>query len=81
MEPFRPWVDRIAYQLADQGILEINRDTKKALLSLLSKKVLWDGKSMPLMVSCHYLTAHLKRTFEDRTLKMKYPAPDGAITC
>jgi len=73
MEPFRPWVDRVAYQLANQGETEINQNTKKALLGLPARSVCWQGKSMPLMVCCHHLTANLKRAGQDRTVKLDYP--------
>ncbi len=81
MEPFRPWVDRLVFQLAEKNMTEINSDTKKVLLTLPSLKVEWDGKTMPLMVSCHYLTANLKRAFQEKTVRLMYPIPSNTISC
>ena len=74
MEPFRPWIDYIVYKLIDSGIdLEINKETKKELLGILSANVIYGDKTQPLMVACHYLTALLKRAYKDNKIKLKYP--------
>ncbi len=74
MEPFRPWVDRIVYRIAQQqAIPTIDQETKALLLQLLSQNVRLGERSMPLMVACHYLTANLKQAFSDRKVKLDYP--------
>ena len=74
MEPFRPWVDRIVYRIAQQqATLAINKETKAILLQLLSQNVYLDKRSMPLMVASHYLVANLKQAFSDRKVKLDYP--------
>lgn len=81
MEPFRPWVDRLVYQLDQKKMNEVDRDTKQALLSMPSIKVVWNKKAMPLMVSCHYLTADLKRFFLNESSRLNYPELIENITC
>ncbi len=74
MEPFRPWVDRIVYRIAEQQPFpKIDRKNKELLLQLLSQKVRWDGRAMPLMVASHYLVSNLKQAFSDKAVKLGYP--------
>jgi len=74
MEPFRPWVDYCVYQIMDSELkLEINQDTKKKLLGLLSESVIWKDKTLPFMVASHHLTATLKRAYNDSKERMIFP--------
>lgn len=74
MEPFRPWVDYIVYNIIESGKEPtINKSTKKELLEILSASVIWEEKTQPLMVASHYLTASLKRAYQDSKLKLSYP--------
>lgn len=74
MEPFRPCVDSLVYQLVQNNPdPEINTETKQVLLGLLSENVLWEGRTTPLMVACHYLIADVKKAFLDSKYKLYYP--------
>ena len=75
MEPLRPWVDLIVYDLAQKlgSNLAIDKQTKVPLLNLLSESVLWQQQKMPLMVACHYWLADFKRSFTDRRLVFQFP--------
>ena len=74
MEPFRPWVDFYVYQLAQESTpLDVNRQNKQVLLNLLSEPVIYDKKSMPLMVASHYLMANLKRCYRKELKTLKFP--------
>lgn len=75
MEPLRPWVDLIVYDLVQKwgGDLSIDRQTKVPLLNLLSESVLWQQQKMPLMVACHYWLADFKRSFTERRLCFQFP--------
>ena len=80
MEPFRPWVDYLVYLIITQNTeASVDVETKKVLLGLLSSSVTWEGKSMPLMVACHYLMASLKRAYIDNTVKLSYPLLERII--
>jgi len=75
MEPFRPWVDYCVYQMIESNqTLEINKETKKVLLGLLSENVTWKEKTLPFMVASHYVTATLKRAYNDNKERMIYPS-------
>ncbi len=74
MEPFRPWVDFLVFKIVEENPHPtIETETKQQLLALLSAPVSMQGKTMPMMVSCQYLTANLKRAFRDKTVTLKYP--------
>ena len=74
MEPFRPWVDRIVY-----GIFQANpktiidKETKRVLLELLAKEVLWEKRKIPFMVVSHLLAAKLKQAHQKPTLNLTWP--------
>ncbi len=74
MEPLRPWVDAIVWQLAktNHGDLSVNPETKRQILELLTTTVLWDGKGQPLMAASHHYANSLKRVYEEPSLKMKF---------
>ena len=74
MEPFRPWVDWLVYQIQmENGKLGIDKDTKQRMLELPNEPVLMNKKTMPMMVACHYLAADFKRCLDGTLEGIKYP--------
>ena len=74
MEPFRPWVDYCVYKMKEsEQTLEVNQESKKILLGLLSESVIWKDKTLPLMVASHHFTAALKRAYKDSKEQMIFP--------
>jgi len=74
MEPFRPWVDSIVYQLAkDNKPLKVNTETKVQFLNLLSQPVTFKDKTLPFMVASHHLTASLKEALSNKTGRIFFP--------
>ena len=74
MEPFRPWVDYVVYQMAStNNAVTINQQSKQALLGLMSEAVLYKKKTMPFMVALHYLMADLKRCYSNGIKTLPYP--------
>jgi CRISPR-associated protein Cas1 len=74
MEPFRPWVDYVVYQMASTNSeVTINQQSKQALLGLMSEAVLYKKKTMPFMVALHYLMADLKRCYSNGIKTLPYP--------
>ncbi len=75
MEPFRPWIDSIAYELYQEDAnICVNKESKIHFLNLLSAEVKFNKKKMPLMVVVHYLMADLKRNFNKESKKLIYPS-------
>ena len=74
MEPFRPWVDWVVYQIwIENKYAKIDKKTKQNVLALLSETVYMNKKAMPMMVACHYLTADFKRCLGGSLKNLKYP--------
>ncbi len=73
MEPFRPWVDYTVYKMVELGITEINKESKIALLDLLTEGVYFEGNKMPFMISLHYLMANLKRCYNGEIKQLIFP--------
>lgn len=78
MEPFRPWVDYIIYQaIENKTEFALDQELKRTLLNIMGQSVQLEGKTMPLMVACHYLMANLKRAFTEKNVKIGYPTLVG----
>ncbi len=76
MEPFRPFVDRLVYDIAGEKPLqrELTKDVKARLLSIPALDVIIDGKRSPLMVASNRTTASLNDCFEGSGRKILYPS-------
>jgi len=73
LEPYRPFVDREVKSLVDEGLLELERETKNRLLSILSKPVIIDKERGPMMVAFGKTTASLYKCFIGETKKLLLP--------
>lgn len=76
MEPYRPYVDEVVYQLwqTHDADLILDQPTKSYLLNLLSCDVSIDGVKRPLMVALSMTTASLSRCYAGEEKKIAYPA-------
>lgn len=70
MEPFRPWVDEIVFNL---NTIELNRETKTSFLQLLDKNVMFNKQSLPFMVALSLFVAQLKEAYADTNVALSYP--------
>lgn len=59
MEPFRPWVDRRVWQLADAGNEVLGKVEKAHLLEVLTDRAQMEGESRPLLVAIERTCASL----------------------
>lgn len=73
MEPFRPWVDHLVYQMYENQQDDINQQSKQILLELLNQPVLYETRKMPFMIASHYLIAALKRCYANEQKSIHYP--------
>lgn len=75
MEPFRPYVDRLVYEITQQyGCdIELSKDIKAELLSVPTLDVVIGGKRSPLMVAVSQTTASLYKCFSGESRKIAYP--------
>lgn len=75
MEPYRPYVDKLVWQLANEleDIDTLSPDLKKRLLEIPTMDVVIDGQQSPLMVAVQRTTASLVQCFEKSSRKLLYP--------
>ena len=75
MEPYRPYVDRLVYDITEQyGVdVELSKDIKAELLSIPTLDVVIGGKRSPLMVAASQTTASLYKCFSGELRKITYP--------
>ena len=75
MEPYRPYVDRLVYEITEQyGVdIELSKDIKAELLSIPTIDIAIGGKRSPLMVGVAQTTASLYKCFSGELRKIAYP--------
>lgn len=75
MEPYRPFVDGLVYQIANENenITELTSALKMNLLELLTLDVKIGGLRRPLMVALSNTTASLARCFQGEVKRITYP--------
>jgi CRISPR-associated protein Cas1 len=75
MEPYRPYVDRLIYEITEQyGVdVELSKDIKAELLSIPTLDIVISGKRSPLMVGVAQTTASLYKCFSGELRKIAYP--------
>jgi CRISPR-associated protein Cas1 len=78
MEPYRPYVDAVVYQLIRQhgSYVEMSPGMKKALLEIPVLDVIMEGRKSPLMNAVQRTTASLAKCFEGSVRKILYPLMD-----
>lgn len=77
MEPYRPYVDRMVYEIVLQGYgTELSKEIKQKLLSLPTIEVHIDGQRRPLMLAVSQTSASLVKCFSGEIRKITYPAID-----
>lgn len=76
MEPYRPFVDGMVYQLYEiyGDIEDLRTELKMKLLEILSVDVWFKQKKRPLMVGLSSTTASLARCFAGEAKRIEYPA-------
>ncbi len=73
MEPYRPFVDEIVYNLYVNGVNTLNSETKAKLQKLLFQDVVMGKITRPLEVSLSILTASLLKVYKKDSLKLTLP--------
>lgn len=73
MEPYRPFIDRLVYQLYSENKMELTKEVKASLLSIPTIDVRISGKRSPLMIAASQTTASLYKCFSGESRKIIYP--------
>lgn len=73
MEPYRPYVDEIVFDLYANGEQELNKDVKAELLKLLYVDTVFDKVTRPLDLGLSVTTSSLAKCFRGDQKKILYP--------
>ena len=75
MEPYRPYVDKLVYDIVASGVdyNVLNKDLKTKLLMIPTLDVIISGKRSPLMIAVGQTTASLYKCFSGELRKIVYP--------
>lgn len=76
MEPYRPFVDRIVYDLMQAGLQvdELTSELKKTLLGVLTVDVVFKNRKRPLMVGLSESSASLARCIRGESDELCFPS-------
>ena len=73
MEPYRPFVDEIVFDLYANGETELNKDVKAEILKLLYVDTVFDKVTRPLDLGLSVTTSSLAKCFSGEQKKIMYP--------
>ncbi len=75
MEPYRPFVDKLVYQMVEQNgpSEKLDKEAKAALLQIPAMDVLLNGEKSPLMSATQRTAVSLVKCFEGSQRKILYP--------
>ena len=74
MEPYRPYVDRIVYDITrEYGYTDLTKEIKVRMLSIPVVEVSIGGRRSPLMVAVSQTTSSLAKCFNGELRKIIYP--------
>ena len=73
MEPYRPFVDDVVYQMHLKGCKDLDKQAKANLINVLYCDTLWDGCKKPLQVALSATTASLLKVYRSEINKLSLP--------
>ena len=73
MEAFRPFVDEVVYHLCEQGVLELNKDAKFELISVLSCDTHYTKVTRPLQIGLSISMASFAKCVSGEQKKLSLP--------
>ena len=73
MEPFRPFVDEIVYQLCEEGRFEVDKGAKMELLGILTCDTYFEKVTRPLQIGLSMTCASLARCYSGEDKKLSLP--------
>lgn len=74
MEPFRPFVDGVVYDLVLRGESELTKDVKRELISVLYADTMYEKVKRPLSVGLSMTTASMVKCLSKVQTLVNLPA-------
>ena len=73
MEPYRPYVDEIVYDLNERGKIELTKDVKGELINVLYADTCFDKVVRPLSVGLSLTSSSLAKCYAKEQNKISLP--------
>lgn len=73
MEPYRPYVDEIVYNMFNDGMIELNQKSKSCLLHILVCDTHFSKVTRPLSIALTMTAASLVKCYSKELSKVNYP--------
>lgn len=73
MEPYRPFVDEIVYDLTLQGTIELTKESKAKLIMVLYSDTVFERVTRPLSVGLTMTTSSLAKCYAKESSKLNIP--------
>ena len=74
MEPYRPYVDEIVYEMHCKGVVELSQTAKSSLLHVLTCDTHFAKVTRPLSIALTMTAASLVKCYEKEQDKINYPS-------
>lgn len=74
MEPFRPFTDKIVYEMYTNGIHELDKNVKAALINVLYCETIVSEKTHPLSIALGMMCTSILKIMSGETKKLKVPS-------
>jgi CRISPR-associated protein Cas1 len=73
MEPFRPFADKIVYELYQKGLGDLNPESKKTIIATLDSIIPYEAKLYHLQNCIALYTQDMVNTYEQKKNSLKFP--------
>ena len=73
MEPYRPYVDEIVYDMFNDGMVDLNQTSKSCLLHILVCDTHFSKVTRPLSIALTMTAASLVKCYSKELSKINYP--------
>ncbi len=80
VEPFRPLVDAVVWQMQADGVASVDSDCKARLTALIAADLDLEGASSPVSVAAQRLAQSLAASFENNDLSLALFAPPSPLS-
>lgn len=74
MEPYRPFVDEIVFRLCTEGKMEVNKETKIELISVLTCDTFFLNVTRPLQIGLSMTMASLAKCYAGKQKNLSLPS-------
>lgn len=74
MEPYRPFVDEVVYELCEEGLLDFSVETKSRLVNVLNCDTIVNNNMKPLSLALTMSTASLAKYLNKEITTLSFPS-------